>query len=423
MSIGAGGVAGTNDGSFFKAPRWVDQEKAPGMTRQVLSTWSALAWNVATCRHLIYSPNLVWFSITLLVYVVFPYDMALAQVLDGGWVRARLFVNFGVVSSYYLFWHTTLYRLGWGQRKFMPDNWPSPINMLHNLWYTFLGVLVWTAFEVCVVHGYATGRLPYISDGEAFATAGNTARMLIYTLLVPIWRSVHFYFSHRLIHARPLYKFVHSLHHRNTDIEPFAGLCMHPVEHMWYLSCIAPSLYLLGSPVHFLFNGMHLLLSPAASHSGFEDHMQSDQFHYLHHAYFGCNYGSAGVPLDRLFGTFRDKLTAERRGKTTETKLTGMPSSANLVYNFFTFGVFLTLYSGLTQSAMAHLYPRSVAALAAFGPAAFAVALWAALFRERSSLNLQVAELGKFSFHLVVGFLVGVLPVYHTLLLGLLPPA
>ena len=31
-----------------------------------------------------------------------------------------------------------------------------------------------------------------------------------------------------------MYKYVHSLHHRNTDIEPFAGLSMHPVEHLYY---------------------------------------------------------------------------------------------------------------------------------------------------------------------------------------------
>ena len=43
------------------------------------------------------------------------------------------------------------------------------------------------------------------------------------------------------------------------------------------------------SPFHMLFNGMHLLLSPAGSHSGWEDHVQSDQFHYLHHAKFECN--------------------------------------------------------------------------------------------------------------------------------------
>ena len=33
----------------------------------------------------------------------------------------------------------------------------------------------------------------------------------------------------------------------------------------------------------FRWNGVHLLISPAASHSGWEDHFQSDQYHYLHH--------------------------------------------------------------------------------------------------------------------------------------------
>ena len=38
-------------------------------------------------------------------------------------------------------------------------------------------------------------------------------------------------------HLRFMYKYVHSVHHRNTDIEPFAGLSMHPVEHLYYFSC------------------------------------------------------------------------------------------------------------------------------------------------------------------------------------------
>ena len=78
---------------------------------------------------------------------------------------------------------------------------------------------------------------------------------------VPTWQ----YFAHRLLHVRPLYKFVHSLHHRNTDIEPFAGLCMHPIEHLYYFACIAPSLYVFASPFAFMWNGVHLLISPAAS--------------------------------------------------------------------------------------------------------------------------------------------------------------
>ena len=54
-----------------------------------------------------------------------------------------------------------------------------------------------------------------------------------------------------------LFKYVHSLHHRNTDIEPFAGLCMHPIEHLYYFSCIAPSLYCYASPFAFMWNGEH----------------------------------------------------------------------------------------------------------------------------------------------------------------------
>ena len=48
-----------------------------------------------------------------------------------------------------------------------------------------------------------------------------------------------------------------------------------------------------------LWNGVHLLISPAASHSGWEDHFQSDQFHYLHHLKFECNYGTGTFPFDQ----------------------------------------------------------------------------------------------------------------------------
>ena len=51
---------------------------------------------------------------------------------------------------------------------------------------------------------------------------------------LPFLHRLQFYFAHRLLHFGPIYKQVHSLHHRNTDIEPFAGLCMHPIEHLYY---------------------------------------------------------------------------------------------------------------------------------------------------------------------------------------------
>ena len=119
------------------------------------------------------------------------------------------------------------------------------------------------------------------------------------------------YFAHRLVHIRALYKYVHSLHHRNNDPEPFSGLCMHPIEHMYYLSCAALSLYVNVSPFVLTFNLIHAVLAPAAGHSGFEDHWQSDQFHHLHHQFFEVNYGNIGFPWDAWFGTQMTSLSKE----------------------------------------------------------------------------------------------------------------
>jgi sterol desaturase/sphingolipid hydroxylase (fatty acid hydroxylase superfamily) len=63
----------------------------------------------------------------------------------------------------------------------------------------------------------------FIADQDLFSTPANTLRTIGWSLAIPVWRSTHFYFAHRLIHIRVLYKYVHSLHHRNIDIEPFSG--------------------------------------------------------------------------------------------------------------------------------------------------------------------------------------------------------
>ena len=151
------------------------------------------------------------------------------------------------------------------------------------MFYSLLGVVQFTVWEATFMHCYATNRLPYLPDQQALSNPWDLVMFCLAAFWVPLYRELHFYFAHRFIHIKALYKYVHSIHHRNTDIEPFAGLSMHPVEHMYYYSCIGPSLLLFASPFAFLWNGVHLMISPAASHSGWEDHMQSDQYHYLHH--------------------------------------------------------------------------------------------------------------------------------------------
>ena len=84
------GVAGTVRGSFFEAPLWVDQKRAPGTTAQTALPWSTLLRSTLSGQALLLSPNLVWFSIALLVYLLFPYDMEGARTLRGAFVALPL---------------------------------------------------------------------------------------------------------------------------------------------------------------------------------------------------------------------------------------------------------------------------------------------------------------------------------------------
>ena len=100
------GLAGTGpNGSFFEAPSWVDQTKAPGTTSQVrgcllpLFTIGDQEREVAapgywidklTGKTFFFSPNLVWILIALTDYFLFPYDFQFAKSFENlDWVLYR----------------------------------------------------------------------------------------------------------------------------------------------------------------------------------------------------------------------------------------------------------------------------------------------------------------------------------------------
>ena len=277
------GLGGTVDGSFFKEAAWVDVTKPPGYTAQraSLNQWW---WPYVSGSYVVFSPNLIWLVITVLIWYIAPYrfDEA-AQGFQWGWVTERILVSIIVPFSYTSFWHVSLYAMNWGKRPFNRNRKYRVRKVIHNMFYSLLGCLQWALWECIFIHCYASGKIPY-SHVSLESTTG-ILKLLAWCFAVPLYRDIHFYFAHRFLHFRMLYKYVHSVHHRNTDVEPFSGLCMHPIEHLYYFTSVAPSIYCLAPPFALFWNGMHLLLSPGAAHSGYEDHFQGDQYHYLHHRY------------------------------------------------------------------------------------------------------------------------------------------
>ncbi len=175
-------------------------------------------------------------------------------------------------------------------------------------WSVVSGVPIWSAYEVLYMWAMANGYIP------ALPTAFTWGWMIALVFLTPLWLSFHFYWVHRLLHWPPMYRKVHSLHHRNVHTGPWAGMTMHPIEHVVYFSSLLIHLIIPSHPVIMYFHMYLQALNPIASHSGFDDLFVKNKsllslgefFHQLHHRYFECNYGTADVPWDKWFGSFHD---------------------------------------------------------------------------------------------------------------------
>lgn len=390
-------------------------------------------------KHLWGSPNLVWSVIALLVYFLFPYDLSATSTaarspLSWDFFRERLPLWLIVTFGYNAWWHVSLYQLDWAERPFIQNRKYNWNKVLHNLWWSFSGVVIWTGFENVFAYLWATGRLPYLSDAMAFSSINGFILFVAGLVMVPAWRDIHFYFAHRLLHFKPLFSQVHSLHHRNTDIEPFAGLTMHPVEHLYYYACILPSLFFFASPFHFLWNGAHLLLSPGASHSGWEDHFQADGFHYMHHRYFECNYaGFSAAFLDVLFETFMPCFK-EEEGKAkprddAKSTLRGLPTTEFSLYllgSAACVGVWGYVAVGVAHGTMPHPSPllaMLLSLVSGYGPVLLACAITVvqrgapALFEPFHKKPLSQSLL-----HVLIGSAFCSLPVSLACYLALTPP-
>lgn len=179
-----------------------------------------------------------------------------------------------------------------------------------NMFYTLVsGAPFATAWEIGIRMAAANGwTAPDITLGS------NPIWFLLFFPLLTVWQGTHFYFLHRFLHWPPLYRQVHSVHHRNVNTGPWSGLSMHPVEHALYFSSLLIFFVLPFHPTHVIFLLFWQMLGAPSSHSGYEAVFARDKqrlllggfWHHLHHRYYECNYGNPEFPIDRWMGTNHD---------------------------------------------------------------------------------------------------------------------
>ena len=260
--------------------------------------------------------NTIIAAIAILTWFYTQPELARMAEFRVDWIAQIYVRNLGLLVLFFGGLHLWLYVFkGQGTKLKFNPKWPGGKNptflggtqLRDNVfWCVASGCTVWTAYEAVMMWSYANGLLPYV-DWET-----NPVYFVALLLMLMAWHMVHFYFGHRLLHWKPLYKAAHHLHHKNVNIGPWSGLSMHPIEHVLYFSLVLIYWIVPSHPIHAMFTLQFAALMPAPGHAGFNEigkgkaALPSDFFHYLHHRYFECNYGGPMVPLDRWFGTFHD---------------------------------------------------------------------------------------------------------------------
>lgn len=281
-------------------------------------------WNV------VWPYNLIYAAVAFVSWLYLTPSLETTARFEFGWIALLYLRNAALLTLIAGGLHVWMYvRRAQGIRSKYSDKWLAANDKKFTFgnqtrdnifWSLVSGCIIWTAYEALTLWAFSNQIIPYLDMRQ------HPIYAVFLTLAVIYFRYLHFYFIHRLIHWKPLYKLCHSLHHRNINVGPWSGLSMHPIEHIFYFSCVFFNWIVPSSPFHAIFNLMHAGISPAVGHLGFhemvvngEKAVPSDNyFHYLHHRYFTVNYGVEVFPLDWWFKTQHDgsaESLARIRGK------------------------------------------------------------------------------------------------------------
>ena len=229
---------------------------------------------------------------------------------------------FAVVGSVYIVvWRLLRERLR-GARIPAPDR-ANGAQIRREVLLTFGTFIAGTssAGVVLALHGAGLTRL---DDGEVpvWVTFAWTAAGLAFN---DLW----FYSWHRLMH-RPLpFRWIHAVHHKSVDVNPFTSYAFHAAEAVILGIWIVPVAVLLPLPLSALGLLQVIgLLNNVMSHLGYEllprwllrvpllRWTNTATFHSLHHTRLQGNFGLHSRFWDRLFGTELPEYeeTFRRRG-------------------------------------------------------------------------------------------------------------
>ena len=227
-------------------------------------------------------------------------------------------INFLLLSIRYVVFAGVAYSIFWiwkrdkWQYKRTQIEYPDRSKILYEFKYSMITMTIFALVGV----GIFTAK----KNGFTFLYNDISERGIFYfifSIFAAIFiHDTFFYWSHRIMHHKLIYKYVHKVHHNSTNPSPWAAFSFHPSESI-IEAMIVPILVLI-MPIHplaILAFLLYMTFMNVLGHLGFEMYPNGFTTHWfgkwhntathhnMHHRFFNCNYGLYFNYWDRLMGT------------------------------------------------------------------------------------------------------------------------
>ncbi|MBL7857032.1 MAG: sterol desaturase family protein [Cyclobacteriaceae bacterium] len=222
-----------------------------------------------------------------------------------------IFLRYLLLASVAFFLYYVLKKKTWRFKK-IQRSFP-----LQRDYFREFGYSVMTTFVFAGV-GYVMFLSPVVQYTKVYFKLGEygVAYFVASILLIIVLHDTYFYWMHRLMHHKVVFRMAHRVHHLSTNPSPWAAMAFHPVEAVIEagILVIVPFLF----PIHPLAIGIFLLfmmIYNVYGHLGYELYpkgfsknligrwVNTSVNHNMHHQFFSGNYGLYFLFWDRIMGT------------------------------------------------------------------------------------------------------------------------
>jgi Delta7-sterol 5-desaturase len=250
-------------------------------------------------------------------------------------LSVRYFILAGIAYFFFWVWKRSSFQVFRIQEKF-----PDKSKIISEIKYSLITFLIFASVGTTLFIARKMGYTLIYTD----ITDYGWGYFFLSIVLAIVIHDAYFYWAHRFMHHKWLFKKVHAVHHYSVNPSPWAAFSFHPLEAVLEAGILPMLVFILpmhpGAIISFLF---FMTILNVLGHLGYElypknfvrsrwTNWNNTSFHHnQHHQKFNCNYGLYFNWWDKMMGTNHpsyqeefESLTETRDQKRQES--TGFPA-------------------------------------------------------------------------------------------------